>query len=63
MEVVFDSIIEVAKKQGRQASATVRGKRCAGYLYGNRFIFEHSDSDCWYEAGPGEFTDLKIWRK
>lgn len=63
MEVVFDSIIDVAKKQGRQASATVAGERCSGFLYGNRFVFKHDKAEFWYQAGPGEFTDLKIWRK
>lgn len=51
------------KKSGRQASATIKGRRRSGFLLGNRFIFSDSAELFWLEAGPGEFKHLRIWRK
>lgn len=63
MEVIVAPAIDVARKQGRRASATVLGLRRSGYWIGNRFIFEDSDAGEWREAKPGEFVELKIWRQ
>jgi hypothetical protein len=30
---------------------------------GNRFVFSDQNELMWMEAGPGEFRELKIWRK
>lgn len=60
---VLEEELSTISKQGRQASATVEGKRYSGYLLGNRFIFNDQDADVWSECGPGQFKDLKIWRK
>ena len=63
MDILADPLVETAKKQGRQASATVGGRRRSGFLVGNRFIFSDQNELLWMEAGPGEFRELKIWRK
>ena len=56
-------IIDTARKQGRHASATVSGRRREGFLLGNRFVFSDQSEVLWMQAGPGEFRELKIWRK
>ena len=63
MDLMKDDFIQVAKKQGRQASATVSGRRRSGYLLGNRFVFSDQLELLWMQAGPGEFRELRIWRK
>lgn len=62
LAVTNQSIFNV-KKQGRQASATIKGRRRSGFLLGNRFIFSDQAETFWLEAGPGEFRELRIWRK
>ncbi|GAA6145563.1 hypothetical protein [Thalassolituus maritimus] len=63
MDLVPADIIETARKQGRHASATVSGRRREGFLLGNRFVFSDQSEVMWMQAGPGEFRELKIWRK
>ncbi|MDK2779277.1 MAG: hypothetical protein KYX62_16610 [Pseudomonadota bacterium] len=63
MDVLADDFARTVKKQGRQASATVSGRRRAGFLVGNKFVFSDPSEAIWMEAGPGEFRELRIWRK
>lgn len=63
MQVLSEEAIDTAKRQGRQASATVDGKRHEGYLIGNRFIYPNADDSGWVQAAPGQFRELRIWRK
>lgn len=63
MNLVHTDIIDTARRQGRQASATVSGRRREGFLLGNRFVFSDQSELLWMEAKPGEFRELKIWRK
>jgi len=63
MDFLPEDYVQTAKKQGRQASATVSGRRREGFLMGNRFVFSDQHELMWMEAGPGEFRELRIWRK
>lgn len=63
MDLIQDERINRVRRQGRQASATVLGKRRSGYLLGNRFVFADQHELLWMQADPGEFRELKIWRK
>ena len=63
MDVMADEDVALVNKHGRQASATVAGKRKAGYLLGNRFVYSDESGTFWMECGPGEFKELKLWRK
>ncbi|MCA6060758.1 MULTISPECIES: hypothetical protein [unclassified Thalassolituus] len=63
MDVLPEDFARSAKKQGRQASATVSGRRRAGFLLGNKFVFSDQAEVVWVEAGPGEFRELRLWRK
>lgn len=63
MNLVHTDIIDTARRQGRHASATVSGRRREGFLLGNRFVFSDQSELLWMEAKPGEFRELKIWRK
>lgn len=63
MEVLKEDIVSSAKRQGRQASATVSGRRRSGFLLGNRFVFSDQLELLWMQAGPGEFRELRLWRK
>lgn len=63
MDYLPDEFAHSAKKQGRQASATVSGRRRSGFLVGNKFVFSDSTEVLWMEAGPGEFRELRLWRK
>ena len=63
MDLLPEDFANTAKKQGRQASATVSGRRRAGFLMGNKFVFSDQMELFWMEAGPGEFRELRIWRK
>ena len=63
MDALANEIIDTARKQGRHASATVAGRRREGFLLGNRFVVSDQNELMWMEAGPGEFRELKIWRK
>jgi hypothetical protein len=63
MDVLQENFARSAKKQGRQASATVSGRRRAGFLLGNKFVFSDQAEIVWVEAGPGEFRELRLWRK
>ena len=63
MDVLQEDFAQSAKRQGRQASATVSGKRRSGFLVGNKFVFSDQMELLWMEAGPGEFRELKLWRK
>lgn len=61
--MLADEDLEIVSKQGRQASATVAGKRRSGYLLGNRFVYSDAAGVLWVECGPGEFSELRLWRK
>jgi hypothetical protein len=63
MDVLQEDFARSAKRQGRQASATVSGRRRAGFLVGNKFVFSDQAEVLWMEAGPGEFRELRLWRK
>lgn len=63
MEILKDDFVDSAKRQGRQASATVSGRRRSGFLVGNKFVFSDQLELLWMEAGPGEFRELRLWRK
>lgn len=63
MDVLPEDIVDTARKQGRHASATVSGRSREGFLLGNRFVFSDEHELLWMQAGPGEFRQLKIWRK
>lgn len=63
MDVLPDDFARSVRKQGRQASATVSGRRRSGFLVGNRFVFSDQMELLWMQAGPGEFRELRIWRK
>tara|TARA_Y100001949_G_scaffold170280_1_gene171275 strand:- start:275 stop:475 length:201 start_codon:yes stop_codon:yes gene_type:complete len=63
MDLLPDDFARSAKKQGRQASATVSGRRRSGFLVGNKFVFSDSAEVMWMQAGPGEFRELRLWRK
>ena len=63
MDVLPEDIADTVKKQGRQASATVSGRRRSGFLLGNRFVFSDAQEVIWMQAGPGEFRELRIWCK
>ena len=63
MDLLPVDIIDTARKQGRHASATVSGRRREGFLLGNRFVFSDQSEVLLMQAGPGEFRELKIWRK
>jgi len=63
MDLLPENIADSVKHQGRQASATVSGRRRAGFLVGNKFVFSDQAELLWMQAGPGEFRELKIWRK
>ena len=63
MDVLQEDFARSAKRQGRQASATVSGRRRAGFLVGNKFVFSDQGEVLWMQAGPGEFRELKLWRK
>lgn len=63
MDLLPEDFAHSAKQQGRQASATVSGRRRAGFLVGNKFVFSDQGEVLWMEAGPGEFRELKLWRK
>lgn len=63
MDLLQESNAQTAKRLGRQASATVSGKRRAGFLIGNKFVFSDQAELLWMEAGPGEFRELRLWRK
>ena len=62
MDVLPEDFAQTARKQGRQASATVSGRRRAGFL-GNKFVFSDQYEILWMQAGPGEFRELRLWRK
>jgi len=63
MDVLPEDFAQTARKQGRQASATVSGRRRAGFLVGNKFVFSDHYEILWMQAGPGEFRELRLWRK
>lgn len=63
MDLLPDNFVITVRKQGRQASATVSGIRREGFLLGNKFVFSDSMETLWMQAGPGEFRELRIWRK
>ena len=63
MDVLQEDFARSAKRQGRQASATVSGRRRAGFLVGNKLVFADQGELLWMEAGPGEFRELRLWRK
>ncbi|AHK17518.1 MAG: hypothetical protein VB954_07020 [Thalassolituus sp.] len=63
MDVLPEDFAQTARKQGRQASATVSGRRRAGFLVGNKFVFSDQYEILWMQAGPGEFRELRLWRK
>lgn len=63
MDLLPDDFARSAKQQGRQASATVSGRRRAGFLVGNKFVFSDQTEIVWMQAGPGEFRELRLWRK
>ena len=63
MDVLPEDFANSAKRQGRQASATVSGRRREGFLIGNKFIFADETEVLWMQAGPGEFRELRLWRK
>jgi len=63
MNLLPEDTVETARKQGRHASATVSRRRREGFLLGNRFVFSDQNELLWMQAGPGEFRELKIWRK
>lgn len=63
MDLLREESAQTAKRQGRQASATVSGRRRSGFLIGNKFVFSDQTEILWMEAGPGEFRELKLWRK
>jgi len=63
MDLLPENTADSVKHQGRQASATVSGRRRAGFLVGNKFVFSDQAELLWMQAGPGEFRELKIWRK
>lgn len=63
MDLLPEDFVRTVKKQGRQASATVSGHRRAGFLVGNKFVFSDAAEVVWMQAGPGEFRELRLWRK
>lgn len=63
MDFLPEDFARSAKRQGRQASATVFGRRRAGFLVGNKFVFSDQAEVLWMQAGPGEFRELRLWRK
>ncbi len=63
MDVLKEDFVHSVRKQGRHASATVSGQRREGFLVGNKFVFSDPMDLLWMQAGPGEFRELRIWRK
>lgn len=65
MNVLSNRFVHRIKQQGRHASATLArsGRRCSGFLIGNQFVYSDQSEVLWMSAGPGEFRELKIWRK
>ncbi|WP_419811088.1 hypothetical protein [Bacterioplanoides sp.] len=63
MNLLPENSADSVKQQGRQASATVSGRRRSGFLVGNKFVFSDQTEMLWMQAGPGEFRELRIWRK
>ncbi|WP_430462108.1 hypothetical protein ACQUQU_04780 [Thalassolituus sp. LLYu03] len=63
MDLLREESAQTAKRLGRQASATVSGRRRSGFLMGNKFVFSDQTEIIWMEAGPGEFRELRLWRK
>ena len=63
MDVLQEDFVRNVRKQGRHASATVSGQRLEGFLVGNKFVFPDPMEVLWRQAGPGEFRELRIWRK
>ena len=63
MNLLPENSADSVKQQGRQASATVSGRRRSGFLVGNKFVFSDQAEVLWMQARPGEFRELRIWRK
>lgn len=63
MDVLPDVFVHTIKKQGRHASATVSGQRREGFLIGNKFFFSDESEFGLIQVGPGEYRELRIWRK
>ena len=50
MDVLPEDFAQTARKQGRQASATVSGRRRAGFLVGNKFVFSDQYEILWMQT-------------
>ena len=63
MKALDNDCYHDAVRYGRPANATVNGQRLSGYLLGNRFVFFNGEDRAVLECLPGEFAQLKVWRK